>query len=424
MPFSFSTALSGLRVSSDFLSSTGNNIANANTVAFKSSSVRFADVYVGSPGIRLNGAGASLQVGSGVRISATPTNYSQGAISETGIATNAAIEGNGFFVVADELGKLAYSRAGDFTIDRNGYVVLPAGQRAQGYAAVNGVIQPGSELSDIQVPLGQLIEPVTTTKATLRMNLNSEDPAGAVFHAPVQVYDSRGSAHALDLIFTRQADGSWQMVAELDGNAAQTSVDGGTAAATPVSFTFDTDGKMSGPGTLSIVPDQTQLNGASLPAIEIVLRQPVTTTGVPGEPNLTSYASASGVSFTDQDGYTAGDLSGFTVAGDRTGVVYAVFSNGQRRPLAQLAMATFNDQAGLRRAGNNLYGETLSSGQPSIGVGGSGGRGVIVSSALEQSNVDLASEFTDLIVAQRSFQANSRVISTISQTLQDLLQIN
>lgn len=423
MPFSFATALSGLRASSESLSTSGNNIANANTVAFKSSSIRFADVFVGAQGIRLNGAGASLQVGAGVRVSSTPANFSQGTIGETGISTNAAIEGNGFFVVADATGARAYSRAGDFTINRNGYLVLPDGSRAQGYAAVNGIVQPGSALVDLKVPLGETLEPVTTTQATLRLNLNSEEIAGATFHAPVQVYDSRGAAHSLDLIFTRQADGSWQMSAELDQNPAQTSVDGAAASATPVTFSFDTSGRLTLPETLSIVPDQTKLNGAVLPAIELNLRR-TDGSGAPGAPNITSYAAASGVSFTEQNGFTAGDLAGYSIASDSSGMVYAVFNNGQRRPLGQLAMATFNDQAGLRRLGNNLYGETLSSGQPSIGVSGSGGRGMIVSGALEQSNVDLAGEFTDLIVAQRSFQANSRVISTISQTLQDLLQIS
>ena len=292
----------------------------------------------------------------------------------------------------------------------------------QGYAAVNGVITPGAAITTLKVPLGETLAPVVSTQATLRMNLNASDPAASAFHAPVQVYDTKGAVHTLDLAFTKQANGSWDMVATVDGNAAQTSADGGAAAATPVNFTFDANGKLTSPNTLSIIPDQTKLNGASLPSVAINLRQPGVA-GLPGAPNITNYSAPSGVSAIDQDGFAAGDLTGISMSSDRTGIVEAVFSNGQRRPLGQIALASFNDENGLQRLGNNLYSDTLSSGQPSIGTASSGGRGDVVGSALEQSNVDLASEFTKLIVAQRGFQANSRVISAISQTLQDLLQV-
>jgi flagellar hook protein FlgE len=174
---------------------------------------------------------------------------------------------------------------------------------------------------------------------------------------------------------------------------------------------------LTAPNTLSVVPDQALLNGASLPAIAVNLRQ------ANGAANITNYAAPSGVASTDQDGFAAGDLASLSLAADRSGTLYAIFSNGQRRMLGQVPLAVFNAQNGLRRLGNNLFGETLTSGQPSIGVAGTSGRGEIVGGALEQSNVDIATEFTDLIVAQRSFQANSRVITTLNQTLQELLQI-
>lgn len=422
MPFSFVTALSGLRSSSDALSVSGNNIANSNTIAFKSSDISFADVYTSSTGVRLNGAGATVQVGNGVRVAATQTDFNQGSLNDTGITTNASIEGKGFFMVADSAGSVAFTRAGDFTLDRNGYLVSPNGYRAQGYVAVNGVITPGTQISTLRVPLGEILAPVVTSEATLRMNLNAADPTGSVFHAPVSVYDTRGTVHTMDLTFTKQADGSWQMLATLDGNAAQTSVGGAAPAAGPVSFTFDANGQLTAPASLSIVPDQTALNGAALPSIDIKLFQ-TTPTGTQGPANVTSYSAPTGVGSTDQDGFAAGDLTGISFSSDRDGVVFAVFTNGQRRPLGQIALASFNDPNGLRRLGGNLFGETLASGQPSIGTAKSGGRGEVVGAALEQSNVDLANEFTRLIVAQRSFQANSRVINAISQTLQDLLQV-
>jgi flagellar hook protein FlgE len=418
MPFSFSTALTGLTAASETISVAGNNIANANTVGFKSSSVSFADIFTNSSGIRLNGSGTALQFGKGVRLAATPTDFSQGTLNLTNTATNAAIEGNGFFVVADSLGALYYSRAGDFSLDRAGNLVNPSGHLVQGYTAVNGAIPPGATLTTLTVPIGETQAPVITTEATFRMNLNSKDPAASEFHAVATIYDSKGAAHKMDLIFTKQPDGSYRMLAEVDGVAATTSVNGAAASAAAVPVTFNSSGLLTAPTSLAVVPPAAPLNGATLPSVTINLYQ------TNGTPNITNYASASSVASTDQNGFSSGELVGLAQSPDQNGALYAVFSNGQRRLLGQMALATFNSQASLRRLGNNLYGETIASGQPSIGSPGSGGRGTIVGASLEQSNVDIATEFTNLIVAQRGFQANSRVITTISQTLQDLLQIS
>ncbi len=417
MPFSFSTALTGLTAASETISVAGNNIANANTVGFKSSSVSFADIFTNSSGIRLNGSGTALQFGKGVRVAATPTDFSQGTLNLTNTATNAAIEGNGFFVVTDSTGAMSYSRAGDFALDRAGNIVSPSGHQVQGYSAVNGLIPAGASLTALSVPIGETQAPVVTSEATFRMNLNSKDLAATEFHAVANVYDSKGAAHKMDMIFTKQADGSFQMLAQVDGVAATTSVNGGAASAAPVAVTFDSSGLLTAPNSLAIVPPAAALNGATLPSVTINLRQ------TNGLGNITNYASPSTVASTDQNGFSSGELVGLAQSPDQNGGLYAVFSNGQRRLLGQMAIATFNSQTSLRRLGNNLYGETIASGQPSIGTPGSGGRGTIVGASLEQSNVDIATEFTNLIVAQRGFQANSRVITTISQTLQDLLQI-
>ena len=422
MGFSFSTALSGLNAASETISVSGNNIANANTVGFKSSSVSFADIFTNSSGIRLNGAGTALQFGKGVRLAATPTNFAQGTLNLTDTATNAAIEGNGFFVVADPLGAQYYTRAGDFALDRSGNIVSPSGHNVQGYAAVNGVIPSGASLTSLNVPIGETAAPVITSEATLRMNLNSKDAVASDFHALVNVYDSKGAAHKMDLVFTKQANGSYLMQAQVDGAAANTSVNGGAASAAPVAVTFDANGLLTAPTSLAVVAPAAVLNGATLPSVAINLSQPAPPVGS-GLANITNYASPSSVASTSQDGFAAGELVGLAQSPDQNGGLYAVFSNGQRRLLGQMSIATFNSQSSLRRLGNNLYGETVASGQPSIGVPGSGGRGTIVGASLEQSNVDIATEFTNLIVAQRGFQANSRVITTISQTLQDLLQI-
>ena len=422
MSFSFNTALSGLNASSNALNVVGNNIANANTIGFRSSSVTFADVFANRYGARLNGAGNSLQIGNGVQIGAIYTNFEQGGLGESGSPLHAAIQGNGFFVVRNSDGSSGYTRAGDFTVNNQGFLVASNGGQVQGYQAQNGVIPGGAPLAALQIPIGQTLAPNVTTEATFRVNLSASTStaAGAVFHAPMQVYDSLGTARTLDMEFIRQADGSFQMTATLDGVAAQTSVNGGAASANPVSFTFDSSGNLTSPTSLSIVPDQTQLGGAVLPSIAINLRE-TNTDGTPGAFNFTSYASPSAVSATTQDGYAPGELNGAAV--DQNGNIYGVFSNGQTRIVGQYAVANFNSAEGLGRLGGNMFGETIGSGQATVGAPGTGGRGLIAGGYLEQSNVNITNEFVDLIEAQRGFQANSRVITTLNQTFQDLLQI-
>jgi flagellar hook protein FlgE len=247
------------------------------------------------------------------------------------------------------------------------------------------------------------------------MNLNSADVTGTIIHAPLQVYDSKGVNRTLDMTFTRQANGSYVVAATLDGNPA--TINGGA----PTALTFDVNGLLTGPAAVNIVPDQTQLGGAVLPSIALNLFS-TNPDGSQGSGNITNFAATSAVASIQQDGYSAGSLTGLSFSPDHDGVLSAVFTNGQVRPVGQLALASFNSQEGLIHLGGNNFRETAASGQPSIGTAGTGGRGEVIGGALEQSNVDIATEFTELIVAQRSFQANSRVMTTISQTLQDLIQ--
>lgn len=419
MSFSFNTALSGLNANTNALNVVGNNIANANTTGFRSSQITFADIYATSEGARMNGAGNPMQTGNGVKTAAIHTNFTQGNMSESTSPLHAGIEGNGFFVVKKTDGTSGYTRAGDFSVNNQGFLVSPSGGRVQGYMAQNGVIPTGAALADLKLPLGQTLSPQITTEATLRMNLNSSAPTGSVFNSTVQVYDSRGTAHPLTLTFTRQANGSFDMTAEMDGNPAELAENGGAASNTPVNFTFDANGNLTSPTSLDIIPDQSQLGIASLPSVAINLRE-TNPDNTPGAFNITSFALPSAVASTTQDGYSAGELSGATV--DANGTIFGVFTNGQTLTIGQYALATFNSEEGLLRSGNNMFNETLSSGQATIGAPGSGGRGIIAGGYLEQSNVNITGEFVELIEAQRGFQANSRVISSMNQTFQDLLQ--
>lgn len=413
MALSFNAALSGLRANSDSISVTGNNIANSNTTAFKSGSINFGDVFNDSLSARQNGAGLSLQQGSGVRTAGIATNFTQGTLNESGSPLNAGIQGNGFFVVKSDAGTESYTRAGDFTPSREGFLLTPTGEKVQGYQAVDGVIPPESAMTSLQIPLGTHATPIVTTEATLRMNLNSSDAVGTEFHSPLQVYDSKGAAHTLDLVFTKTGDNAYDAAATVDGLAA--TLDSTT-------LTFDVNGQLVTPATLTVTPDPASLNGAALPSIAINLHE-TNPDGTMGASNITNFSAASAVVSTNQDGFGSGTLAGISFGPKGDGTVLAVYSNGQTRVVGQVALATFNSQDGLRHLGDNLYGSTQSSGSPSIGAAATGGRGAVIGGVLEQSNVDIATEFTDLIIAQRGFQANSRVITTINQTLQDVIQI-
>lgn len=410
MSYPFSTALAGLRASSDYLGVVGNNIANANTLAYKTNTISFSDIFYNSLSGPSNSAGQSLSIGNGVMTAGIGRDFSQGNLSASTAPTDMGIAGNGYFVMRDpSTGIQSYTRAGNFVVDRNGFLLAPSGQQLQGYAAVNGVVPSDAPLTSLQLPLGQTLPPKTTTDATLQVNLNAADPVGTQFNASVQVYDSLGVAHTMDVVYTKTSDLNYSVSASLDGNAA-------TIA--PAALVFDTNGKLTtpaAPAPLVITPDQTKLNGASLPTISVDLYKP------DGTPTISNFAATSAVSATTQDGYSAAIISGLSI--DKTGVLTAVFNNGQSRPIGQVALALFNSQDGLKNLGGNLLAETTSSGPASIGRPSAGGRGDVIGSTLEQSNVDIATEFTNLITAQRSFQANSRVITTINQTLQDLLQI-
>lgn len=406
MSLSFTTALSGLKASSNALGVTGNNIANSNTVGYKSQSISFASLFFSS----LNNAGGlPLQIGDGVATALVAKDFSQGNVTASNSSTHLAIQGNGYFVVKDSNGVQSYTRAGNFTVDKDGFLTTPSGEKVQGYGAVNGTIPQDAALAALKVPIGSTLDPQITSEATLKANLNAADPVGTKFTASVQVYDSLGVAHTLNLTYTKTADLAYTVTADLDGNAAMASSN---------MLTFDSSGKLmspAAPAQIAITPDQSKLNGATLPSININLYQP------DGSANVSNFAANSSVSSTSQNGFAPGTINGLAIDGN--GVLIATFTNGQTKPIGQVALAVFNSQDGLKNVSNNLYIETLASGPPSVGKAATGGRGAIIGNALEQSNVDIATEFTNLIVAQRSFQANSRVITTFNQTLQDLLQI-
>ena len=302
-----------------------------------------------------------------------------------------------------------YATSGDFTTDSSGRLVTTGGQQVMGYAAPGGVINPNGSLQALNVGAGTTTPANPTSRFSLTTNLDSTSAVGATFNSPLSVYDSLGAAHDLTITYTKTGNNTWSYNATLPS----TDIQGGTGTTTSVgsgTFTFDSTGALTSPtspvslaigplsdGAASLNPtwNLTNSNGVSL---------------------LTQTASTAGNSAKSQDGFAAGTLSSFSVLTD--GTVQATFTNGQNRALGQVAVASFANPEGLSMSGSNLYNLTSASGAPVIGVAGTGGRGAIVGSTVESSNVDVAKEFAQLIVAQRSYEANSKAITAFDQVEQ------
>jgi flagellar hook protein FlgE len=415
---SFSASLSGLNANQQKLSVIGNNLANINTVGFKASTVNFADLVSQSVG----GPSANpMQIGLGVGTGSISPNFMQGGVESTGIATNVAIQGAGFFVVGDTAHR-TYTRAGNFSFDASGTLVTTDGQTVQGYTAIDPVTgkisttgQPGS----IVIPPGVLRAPVPSTKIGTMSNLDSRATNGSTFAASVQVYDSLGEPHVATVTFTKTGVGAWNYAVTVPG----ADVTGGTSAPFSVAtgtLGFDSLGKLSA------------VNGGA-PA-DVTITSPAWKNGAAavnfswdimdanGVASLTQFAANSATSSVTQNGSPTGAVTSI-ISINQTGELVASFGVGRTVVVGQLALGTFNNPQGLVKAGTNAYSESEASGNPSIGVAGSGGRGSLIGSSLEQSNVDMAQEFTQMILAQRGYQANSKSIVVADELLLDTLNL-
>ncbi|WP_288467066.1 flagellar hook protein FlgE [uncultured Curtobacterium sp.] len=383
------SGISGLRSHQEMLDVTGNNIANVNTVGFKSSSTVFQDTLsqmtqgAGGPQTGIGGTNPA-QIGLGVQVAGVSTNFAQGSAQATGKATDLMISGDGFFVT--RLGNdTVYSRAGAFDFDADGRLVSADGKIVQGYPAKNGVVNQGGQLGDIVLPLDAAAPATRTTTATVTGNLPSETAVGGTRVRESTVFDASGTKQTLTLTYTRTATG-WS-VAGTDGQ-------GGTGTGT---LTFGADGKLTAGGSLTvggIAVDMTQLSG---------------------------FATLDTSSIASQNGKAAGTLQGYSIAKD--GTVVGTFSNGASLAIGRIALATFANPAGLEKTGASGYRATANSGQATVGAPGDPGVGQLASGTLEMSNVDLSQEFTNLIVAQRGFQANARIITTSDEVLQELTNL-
>ena len=399
--------ISGLNANATALTVIGDNIANVNTTAFKSNSSSFANVLSQSLG-----GSVSSGIGRGVEYWGTSPSWTQGSLENTSSPTDLAINGKGFFVVEDDSGSAYYTRAGQFHLNEDGDLVNPDGMKVQGYEILTGG-NLGS-IVDVNIPGERISPPHATTEFSFDINLDSGAATGATYSTSQSIFDSLGNAIPLTLTFTKQAAAqTWQVAASVPAPNGPVTIGGAATAA----VTFDSSGNLTAPaadGALSI----TMANGAATP---LAVTWDLYDGGGASLGDLTGFASQSSTTFQHQDGYTSGVLQGISV--DEEGVVTASYSNGQLTPVFQLYLADFPSYEGLTKLGNNLYAESLKSGQPLPGVAGNGRLGGITSGSIEMSNVDLAQEFVKMITTQRAFQANSRVITTSDEILSELINI-
>ena len=408
---SFSTALSGLNADATAIDVIGNNLANLNTTGYKASVVSFHDLVTQS----LGGGLGETQIGVGRPL--TLRQFTQGALQTTSGPLDAAIQGDGFFIVRTTPDNaIEYTRAGNFQVDQNGYLVSSTGERVQGWAQTNGVLNTNTLPGDITVPVGTISQPVATKSFSLDMNLNAAASAGpppSTFSTSLQVYDSLGTAHVVTAKFTKNATaGQWDYsisVPDADLTSPFTAVTG--------SLTFDSNGNLLTPAVTDPAP-QIPITGFADGATDLTISWNLYNNSTP---RVTQFSQTSAVSAVAQDGAATAQL--IRVAVGDGGKILAQYSNGQQQAVGQLAMALFRNPETLIATGNNNYQVSGLTALPAVGVAGAGGRGTVAGGSLESSTVDIAREFTNLIVFQRGYQANAKVVTTIDQISQDTISL-
>lgn len=406
---SFQQSLSGLNAASKNLEVIGNNVANANTVGFKSGRVQFADIYANS----LLG-NAQNSAGIGVVVQSIAQQFGQGNVTVSGNPLDVAINGNGFFRVSTN-GTISYTRNGQFQVDKDSYMVTSTGARLTGYPAdgAGGIVQ--SAPVDLRLSTADLA-PNITTESGIVANLDSRtsttiagafDPTDATtYHnaSGLTVYDSLGNPRVLQIFFRRTAANTWNVYGSENGVALNGAASLGTLNFTNAGAIDTTTTTL--PFNLSIA----STNGALTPQSFTLDFK-----------GTTQYGANFGVTRITQDGFATGRLAGFSIGDD--GLILGRYSNGQTRAQGQISLASFANPQGLVPIGNNQWAESSASGQPIVGAPQGGNMGVLQSGALEESNIDLTRELVDMITAQRTYQANAQTIKTQDQMLQTLVNL-
>ncbi|MGH0033698.1 MAG: flagellar hook protein FlgE [Myxococcota bacterium] len=419
------SGVAGLDAISTAISVAGDNIANVNTTGFKARRAEFSDIL----GQTITASGGNSQIGAGAQVSRVSQIFSQGTFETTARPTDLAIEGEGFFVLESDQGRF-FTRAGLFGFDAEGTLVNPQGLRVQGFGIDPLTGLSNGTIGDVVVDTATS-PPRTTTEIGISANLDAgaaeipagfdpSDPQGSSnFRTTLNVFDSLGNERPVTFFFTKTAPGAWDWTATVpptDTTDAPANPGDSVVVQGNGTLAFDAN------GVLQAVAGATSFNfegGAAAGQAVTVDFGPVAGVGA-GAPT-SQYSAPSAVNSFNQDGFSAGTLQAISV--DASGLVSGQFSNGSLLPLAQVALANFPNTEGLESVGSNNMRSTRASGQPLIGEPDSGSFGRVRASALEQSNVDLASEFVRLIVNQRAFQANTRTISTTNELLAALVNL-
>lgn len=396
------SGVSGLRNHQTKMDVIGNNIANVNTVAFKKSRVTFQDMLSqtqkGASAPQNNRGGTNpQQVGLGMTVGSIDTIHTGSGIQTTGKMTDLAVDGDGFFLVrqgSDEY----YTRAGNFDFDAEGNLCIPStGLKVMGWDFSKVTDKTYENLGQIKITKGQPIEANSTTGVTYANNLDADTDVGETIPVTIKIFDSLGAEHILFINLTKTADNQWDYATEIDGTATETG-----------NLAFDSFGNLdmgaSGINAINFTPT----NGA----------EPMVIT--PNFDKVTQNFNETTI-IAQQNGNRPGSLKTITI--DTSGTVTGVFDNGINKALAQIALVNFDNPAGLLKLGQNMYKNSNNSGELHCGVAGNGGLGTIAPSSLEMSNVDLSEEFTEMIITQRGFQANSRIITTSDEMLQELVNL-
>ena len=511
---SFDIPLSGLNADSTALNTIANNLSNMNTTAFKSQITNFSDLFYQQVGS--TGSGDEIQQGTGVQVASNSTNFSGGSISSTGISTDVAIDGNGFFVL-DNNGSQLYTRDGNFQTSSTGTLESSTGQAVMGYAATNGVINPAGGLTDITIPTGKAMQPSATTTVSMVQNLNSTSAVGATASGTVAVYDSLGKSYVATVNYTKTGTNAWSYSISMPdtltpgtattGGATTISYDFGSSGGTLCNVDAGTNLTITAPATAggtatTALPTFTgspetvsdyvtdlnttlaaagitvgaggvtvsataggvlSISGANISTSGSVIQDPISANatgsltfdyngnlvnpagdvsgitfsglssgaammnltwdllGSSGSGNISQTAAASSTSSPNQNGYASGEYQSFSINSD--GTVAATYSNGQTLNVGQLAIATVSNEQGLVDAGSTEYQTSSASGEASVGVAASGGRGSLEGSSLEASNVNISAEFSNLIVAQRAFEANAKSVTTFDTVTQETINM-
>jgi flagellar hook protein FlgE len=429
------TGVTGLSVMSDSMAVVANNLANANAKGFKYDRVEFDDLL----SVDLGGASGNAQLGRGARLSNVRTIHTQGGLSVTDRLTDLAVQGNGFFVVSNpkgekqEAGGQFFTRVGAFHFDKDGYLSDPTGGHLQGYTADNkGVLSP--QLSDIRLATNN-IPPQGTSKVMMNLNLDSRvevregefdvnNPVeSSDFVTTVNVFDSHGNKHPMTTYFRRVEDTegiSWKWFATVDGKEVTDSDGAPIKQVGSGMVKFDSKGNLLSEETYDFginftrgaVPDQ---------KIDLDFGKNLLTEGGNGVGAATSTAAQSITVFHSQNGYESGNIKSIKI--DLDGKIKGLYTNGIEKLLGALALASFENTDGLMKAGRNQFFATLDSGSPRIGLPQTGVRGSIYASSLEESNVDMAQQFVEMIRSQRGFQANSRSITTTDSMIEEVVNM-